>query len=193
MVQPDSERERLDKISRLLNSQAWRAAYIRGKLAVLVPSQIRQLRLKSVNPPMPKQADLARETELHQSRISMFETPGAANVTIDTLSRIAAGLRCGVVIEFVPFSTMLQWENEFSPDNFDVVRLEKDDAFLHPEAAQARQGQQNVFMASTNQGAGSAESIGSTFGASTVPIPIRTGELRKSPASEQAVLSAMGD
>jgi hypothetical protein len=191
MEQQDSEGERLERISRLLSSQASRAAYIRGKLAVLVPSQIRQLRLKSVNPPMPKQADLAHDTEVHQSRISMFETPGAANVTIDTLSRIAAGLRCGVVIEFVPFSTMLQWENEFSPDSFDVVRLEKDDAFLRSEAEQARRGQAS-FVASTNQVAGSAESIGSTFGASVAPIPIRTCDLRKPPAGEQAALSAMG-
>jgi DNA-binding Xre family transcriptional regulator len=102
---------------------------------VLVPAQIRALRLKSENPPMPFQRDLAREAELHQSRISVFETPGAANITLETLSKIAAGLRVGVIVKFVPFHDMLRWENSFSPDTFDVERLDHDDAFLNPAAA----------------------------------------------------------
>lgn len=127
-------KDRSDRISRLLNSQKSRAAYIWAKLGVLVPAQIRALRIKSTNPPMPFQRDLARESEMHQSRISMFETPGLANVTLETLSKIAAALRVGLIVEFVPFSDMLQWENAFSPD-FNVVRLEQDKAFLEPAAA----------------------------------------------------------
>lgn len=60
----------------------------------------------------------------------MFETPGAANMTIDTLSRLAATFNTGLVIEFVPFSEMLGWENDFSQDAFDVVRLDRDREFL---------------------------------------------------------------
>jgi len=97
-----------------------------------VPAQLRALRLKSENPAMPFQRDLARESEMQQSRISMFETPGAANITLDTISKIAAALKTGVIIRFVPFSEMLRWENSFSPDTFDVTRLDKDEAFLNP-------------------------------------------------------------
>lgn len=127
--------ERSNRISRLLNSQKSRAAYIKAKLSVLVPAQIRALRLKSTNPPMPFQRDLAREPELHQSRISMFETPGMANMTLETLSKVAAGLRLGVKVEFVPFSDMLRWEDSFSPHTFDVLpRLQDDIAFINPDA-----------------------------------------------------------
>ncbi len=126
------KRERSTKICRLLNSQESRTAYIRAKLGVLVPSQIRALRLRSMSPPMPRQKDLADETGLHQSRISMFETPGAANVTLDTLANIAAGLRVGLVVEFVPFSKMLDWENRYRQDLFDVTRIEQDEAFINP-------------------------------------------------------------
>jgi transcriptional regulator with XRE-family HTH domain len=110
---------------------------------VLVPSQIRSLRLKSTNPPMPRQQDLAEQTGLHQSRISMFETPGAANMTLETIANVAAGLKVGVIVKFVPFSEMLQWENNFEQDSFDVVpRLESDQAFLNPtEAAVFQEGQ----------------------------------------------------
>ena len=130
-----SMRERSSRICRLLNNQNSRAAYVRAKLSVLVPFQIRALRMKSVNPPMPRQSDLARETGLHQSRISMFETPGAANVTLETLANIAAGLKVGLIVKFVPFSEMLHWENSYSQDTFDVSpRLEEDEAFLNPNA-----------------------------------------------------------
>jgi transcriptional regulator with XRE-family HTH domain len=81
---------------------------------------------------MPFQRDLARESEMQQSRISMFETPGAANMTLETIAKIAAGLRVGVIVKFVSFSEMLRWENLFSPDSFDVARLSQDKEFINP-------------------------------------------------------------
>jgi transcriptional regulator with XRE-family HTH domain len=126
-------------------------SYILSKLLVLVPAQIRALRLKSVDPPMPYQRDLARESDLHQSRISMFETPGAANMTLETIAKIAAGLRVGVVVKFVPFSDMLRWENLFSPEN-DVVRLSKDEAFINPEADRSKLN--GFSQPPANEGAG---------------------------------------
>lgn len=124
--------ERSKLIDRLKKDKKFRAAYINAKLGVLVPAQIRGLRLKSNNPPMPRQKDLAREAEMQQSRISMFETPGAANVTLETLANLASALRSGLVVKFAPFSEMLKWENEFSQDTFDVVRLDNDTEFIAP-------------------------------------------------------------
>jgi transcriptional regulator with XRE-family HTH domain len=82
---------------------------------------------------MPRQSDLANAAEMHQSRISMFETPGA-NPTIGTLSAIAAALRVGLKIEFVPFSEMLDWENSFSQEQFAVTKIDDDGLFLNPPA-----------------------------------------------------------
>lgn len=121
--------ERSEKISKLLSSQKSRAGYIKAKLSVLVPAQIRSLRLTSHNPPMPYQRDLAREAEMHQSRISMFETPGMSNMTLKTLAEVAAALRTGLVLKFVPFHEMLRWENEFNPD-YNVTRLDEDREFI---------------------------------------------------------------
>lgn len=146
MEQQTLENERSDRISRLLKSHKSRASYIKSKLAVLVPAQIKALRLKSTNPTMPKQSDLGRESGMHQSRISMFETPGAANITLDTLSKIAAGLRCGLIVEFVPFSEMLRRENSFSPDTFRVTRLEDDAEFVNPGTAASSQYLGNQIM-----------------------------------------------
>jgi transcriptional regulator with XRE-family HTH domain len=152
------KRERSKRICRLLNNQESRAAYIRAKLGVLVPSQIRSLRLKSTTPPMPRQEDLALETGLHQSRISMFETPGAANVTLDTLANLAGGLRCGLIVKFVPFSEMLSWENGYRQDSFDVTRLEDDESFLNPEVEREAQLENGAPVSNQLEGERSSES-----------------------------------
>lgn len=126
--------ERSELIHRLRDSIDSRTAYIEAKLGVLVPSQIRALRLRSE---MPRQSDLARIAGLHQSRISMFETPGAANVTLETLARLAAAFKVGLVVKFVPISEMLCWETKYSQDDFAVVPIDEDIAFLDPDASTA--------------------------------------------------------
>jgi len=67
----------------------------------------------------------------------MFETPGAANVTLETLARLAAAFRTGLIVKFVPFSEMLRWENDFSQDSFNVTTIEQDGAFVGPAAVVA--------------------------------------------------------
>jgi transcriptional regulator with XRE-family HTH domain len=121
-----SERSKL--ISKLLKDRKARFAYIKAKLGVLVPSQIRALRFRSG---MLRQADLAKAAAMQQSRISVLETPGA-NLTIETLANLAAVFKVGLVVKFVPFSEMLTWENSFSQDSFKVLPLNEDRNFLLP-------------------------------------------------------------
>lgn len=122
--------ERSNLISKLQSNFKTRAAYIQAKVGTLVPSQIRALRIKSATP---RQPELAFAAEMHQSRISTLETAGA-NPTLSTLSAIAAALRVGLKVEFVPFSEMLDWENRFSQDDFEVIPLDRDARFLNPTA-----------------------------------------------------------
>jgi transcriptional regulator with XRE-family HTH domain len=118
----------------LLSNFDARTSYIKAKLGVLVPSKIRALRLRSN---MPRQNDLAVAAKMQQSRISMFETPGAANVTLETLAKLAAAFKVGLIVDFVPFSEMLRWENRYSQDAFDVTRIADDVAFIEPEVLPA--------------------------------------------------------
>lgn len=119
--------ERSKTISRLRSDLDSRTSYIKAKLNVLVPSKIKALRLKS---DMPRQSDLARAAQMHQSRVSMFETPGAANFTLETLAKLAAVFKVGLVVDFVPFSEMLHWENSYSQDSFDVTKIDADREFI---------------------------------------------------------------
>lgn len=118
--------DRSGLISRLLREPDFRAAYIRAKLDVLIPSQLRALRQDKT------QLELAQMADMKQSRISAMETPGLVNFNRETLVRMAATHNVGLVVKFVPFSEMLEWENSYSQDAFTVTQLADDTDFLYP-------------------------------------------------------------
>lgn len=136
-------RDRSERISRLRNDRKSREAYVKAKLGVLVPSQIKALRLKSNTP---KQQALARLSGMHQPRLSKLETAGAANVTLETLAEIAAIHKVGVIVKFVPYSEMLEWDNAYSQDTFNVTRLDDDIAFLNPASESNRDVQEDSIL-----------------------------------------------
>ena len=128
-------RDRSTLISKLVRNREARESYIRSKLNVLLPSQIRGLRLQRDL----KQEELGQEADMKQSRISAMERPGEVGFNIDTLIRLAAALRVGLKVEFVPFSDMVKWENQYSQDSFTVVPIEADSDFIQPpEVARER-------------------------------------------------------
>jgi hypothetical protein len=53
-------------------------------------------------------------------------------MTLEKLAWIASVHKVGVIVKFVPFSEMLQWENGFSQDTFSVTPIDQDVAFLSP-------------------------------------------------------------
>ena len=127
--------ERSELISKLIENKETRGAYVRAKLNVNIPSQIRALRQKREM----TQGTLADEADMKQSRISAMERPGETKFNLETLIRLAAVLRVGLSVKFVSFSEMVKWSNEYSQDNFDVVKIENDAAFVAPEAQPARE------------------------------------------------------
>ena len=56
-------------------------------------------------------------------------------MTLETLARLAAAFKVGLVVKFVPFSEMLRTEDEYSQDTFQVTPIEKDYEFLEPTTA----------------------------------------------------------
>jgi transcriptional regulator with XRE-family HTH domain len=127
-----SDRQKI--ISRLIADREFRADYIRAKLEVIIPSQLRALRLRQEK----KQAELAELADMKQARISAMETPGRVNFNLETLVRMAATHNVGLVVKFVAFSEMLDWENSYSQDAFNTTRLADDIDFLQPAASTAR-------------------------------------------------------
>src|SRR5271166_2744234 len=124
--------DRSEKISKLINNRRSRESYIRAKLNVLIPAQIKGLLLHW---PM-TQKELGEAAEMKQSRISAMERPGAVKFNLETLIRLASAFKVGMVVRFIPFSEMLRWENDFSQDEFDVLPIDADLDFIQPQVAQ---------------------------------------------------------
>lgn len=140
--------ERSELIFKLKNDTKFRASYIRSKLNLLIPSQLRGLRLKGKL----TQKQLADEAEMKQPRISAMERPGEIKFALETLIRMAAAHGVGLVVKFVSLSEMLRWENQYSQDELHAIPIAEDEAFLNPSPPQPV----NIAagMESTNQLAG---------------------------------------
>jgi transcriptional regulator with XRE-family HTH domain len=118
-------------ISKLLSNRSSRESYIRAKLNVLIPSQIKALRLNR----QWTQTQLGEESEMKQARISAMEKPGEVAFTLETLIRLASAFRVGLQVKFVPHSVMVKWENDHSQDAFNAIPIEDDKAFINPTTA----------------------------------------------------------
>lgn len=118
--------ERSTMISKLIEDHETRESYIRSKLSVLIPSQIKSMRLRRGL----TQSELGVKTGMKQARISALEHIGDASFSLSTLIRIASAFKIGLQVRFVTMSELLAWENSFEPDSFDVVPIQEDDSFL---------------------------------------------------------------
>ena len=78
--------ERSATICSLLQSRSARESYIRSTLDILIPAQIRALRLREEW----TQIQLAEQAGMKQARISAIESPGQVNFSLETLVRLAA-------------------------------------------------------------------------------------------------------
>jgi transcriptional regulator with XRE-family HTH domain len=141
--------EKCELIDRLSNSKRTREAYIRSKVSTNVASQIRALRRREGL----TQEGLAELSEMKQSRISAVERPGT-RLTVETLVRLASALKIGLTVRFGSFSEMLDWENGFSQDEFDVLNIDEDIDFHREERPAARAVSQLVSI-----GGGSASAV----------------------------------
>lgn len=159
-------------ISKLIGSRALRESYIRSKLGVLLPAQIRSLRSKRGM----TQAELGTAAEMKQARISALERIGEGNFNLETLIRLAGALKVGLVVKFAPFSEMLEWENSFEPDNFYVPPIEQDSVFVAPE--NSRPEVSSVYVTNDWIKAAPLKTETSTIECPTTDFPIRTERIQ---------------
>jgi transcriptional regulator with XRE-family HTH domain len=124
--------EKSQLINKLKSSKKSRASYVRSLVSVNIASQTRALRRRQNM----TQKKLADEAEMLQPRISVIERPGESQYTLETLIRLAAAFKVGLIVRFAPLSEMLRWENEFSQDTFDVATIEEDVEFQREEEEQ---------------------------------------------------------
>ncbi len=166
--------DRSKRISKLLVSSTSRASYINAKLNVLIPSQIRALRLRRDNM---TQKQLAALAEMAQPRISAMERPGATKFNLETLVRLASAFKVGLKVEFVRFSEMLEWENNFSQDQFDVAKIDNDLPFLRPAAVMEIASSPSAAQAKAMYVVQSRQPLNEEWNLTLIPQPAATAEV----------------
>ncbi len=62
------------------------------------------------------QARLGTELGMTQTNVSRLESPGYGRLNITTLQRIASVFDVALIVRFVPFSELIRWTNELSPE-----------------------------------------------------------------------------
>ena len=111
-----------------------------------------------------KQEELANEAEMLQPRISAMERPGATKFNLETLIRVAAAFKVGLIVKFAPLSEMLKWENEFGQDTFNVVNIDEDLEFQKEDEAETQ------LAVAANQPTGLTLKIVQPQGEQAVPL-----------------------
>ncbi|MCK4252611.1 helix-turn-helix transcriptional regulator [candidate division WOR-3 bacterium] len=103
-----------------LRDPEFRKQLIDEHINVGIAFQIRGLR----NRQELRQGDLAEQLGVKQPLVSAWENPNYGNYSLNTLKDMAKAFDVGLLVRFVPFSTLVNWSlnvtpNVIAPPNFD--------------------------------------------------------------------------
>lgn len=131
----NQEREALKK--RLRNKEH-RDAFVSASVDQTIPFQIRALRLaKERNW---TQEDLATQAGMKQAAISRCENQTEGQFNIRTLKTLAAAFNVGLIVRFAPFSELVEWEVNMSPESLEVPSFDREEYFKEKPADKLGEG-----------------------------------------------------
>ena len=107
-----------------LRDPEFRKQLIDEHINVGIAFQIRGLR----NRQELRQGDLAEQLGVKQPLVSAWENPNYGNYSLNTLKDMAKAFDVGLLVRFVPFSTLVNWTlnvtpNGIAPPSFDEEEL----------------------------------------------------------------------
>lgn len=105
-----------------LQSEKYRHSFVSSQLGASVSAQLAFTRVARGW----TQTELARRADMSQVRISVLEDPSYENFSIKTLKRLAKALDVALIVRFAPFSEMLTWLSNLSPETLAVRKFADD-------------------------------------------------------------------
>jgi DNA-binding Xre family transcriptional regulator len=135
-------------------SKVYRDAFVESHLSTNIAAQIYSMRVAREW----TQEELADAADMAQARISVMEDPSYRRFTLSTLKRLASALDVALVVRFVPFSELLEWSTNLTPERLAVPSYDADR--LPPP----------VFSTQVSSGSAKVFQIGATAPASYVPM-----------------------
>ena len=100
-----------------------------------------------------------------QERISVLEDPDYGKFNINTLKKIASAFDIGLVVRFVPFSELAEWELNLSSKSLQVPSFNEDKYFQEVDFSETGNSisDQNIYSHKINQAASNIVWAGELF------------------------------
>lgn len=127
----DRKKEKL--IAKLKNKE-YRDAFVSEHISTGIPFQMRALREQEER--KWSQKELGKRAGMLQERISVLEDPDYGKFNIATLKKIASAFDIGLVVRFVPFSELAEWELNLSPESLNVPSFNEEIYFQEKDLSE---------------------------------------------------------
>ena len=110
-----------------LKDKRQRDAFVSAHINTGIPFQIRALRDQR----RWSQKELGEYTlkKMTQEVISRLEDPNYSKFTLTTLKRLASAFDVALMVRFVPFSELVEWEMNLSPESLEVLSFNQESYF----------------------------------------------------------------
>src|SRR5438876_279312 len=110
------------QISASLRDKEYRDAFVEEHIDTGLPFQIRAMRQDRGW----TQGELGQRTGMAQESISQLESSSYGRFTLRTLKRLASAFDVALMVKFVPFSRLVDWQAELSPEDLAVPSFDAD-------------------------------------------------------------------
>ena len=105
-----------------MRDKPYRDTFVAAHLSTNIAAQIQTIREERGW----TKKQLARKASMSPSRITVMEDPSYENFTLSTLKRLASAFDVALVARFTPFSDLVDWVAELSPEKLQTPEFEND-------------------------------------------------------------------
>ena len=105
-----------------MRDKPYRDTFVAAHLSTNIAAQIQTIREQRGW----TKKQLAQEAGMSPSRITVMEDPSYEKFTLTTLKRLASAFDVALVTRFTPFSDLVDWVAELSPERLETPEFEND-------------------------------------------------------------------
>jgi transcriptional regulator with XRE-family HTH domain len=105
-----------------MRNKDYRHEFVSAQLQTGIAAQLLTMRLAREW----TQKQIAEKSDMAAARISVMENPSYDKFTLTTLKRLARAFDVGLMVRFVPFSEIVAWVSDQSPESLDAASFDED-------------------------------------------------------------------
>jgi transcriptional regulator with XRE-family HTH domain len=121
-----------DELWEKMRNKPYRDSFVEAHLSTNIAAQIQTLREARGW----TQMELGKKAGMAQNRISVLEDPSYDKITISTVRRLASAFDVAFIARFIPFSGLVDWVADLSPEKLAVPDFEHDTPLLNSTQTQ---------------------------------------------------------